>query len=499
MLNFPYPYEDELTYSVLARASEHFCSFSHKTWLEQTLKNRCAIATLDFPSHLDELAKLFFLDGITSEQLIYQHTLFPLFSSFIPEARKAKCIDWMKEKSNGGTHLMSGWAAGRLPKFKAIRYCPMCISEQVDSHGEAYWQRLHQVVGIETCAKHHCFLENVSDFNHKRHRHEYYRASTVNQIQLPRLACDDFDLRLTHTIKALLNRADKPSSSYEQWTSYYRDLIQQSHCGKGQYCCFDAIKEKVLYYWPEAWLKQYKLWPLDSSNSWLHGITRKHRKSFSYLEHIVALHALHDGQLNIDDVLEDVNSIKCIHRKSLVKSSTHSVQPSMRNVKAKWLQLVKVLGTKVARMNSGGGLYMQLYRHQHDWLMKLNQRYQRPIDNATNRVNWCQRDIDSTKMLIRIRNQAEHDLFLPLQSKLWFMQQLPNKASVEKNLDKLPLTNKFLTTYQETVTEYQVRRITRVLVNEPMLPPWQLIRYAGLSEKRVTDLTRKLCESHGFI
>lgn len=499
MLNFPHPFEDELTYSILARANAHFCSCSHKTWLELTLKNRCAIATLDFPSHIDELSKLFFLSKISSQNLIFQHTLFPLFSPFITQERKDKCLNWMKGKSNGGTHLMSGWAASRLPKLQSIRYCPICITEQINSLGEAYWQRIHQVPGLATCTKHNCILEGVSHLNHKRHRHEYYRASAVSQIQQPQFACDEFDLILTPIVKKLLNRDDKPSSSYEQWTSYYRDLIQQSHCGKGQYCCFDAVKEKVLDYWPEAWLQQYNLWPIDTHCSWLHGITRKHRKSFSYLEHIVVLHALNEGQWDINDVLCEVAELKetkALVQKALPQKTSQAV---IRKAKCKWLKLVKKLGTKVARTTKAGGLYMWLYRNQHNWLIKLNKRYQRPIDNSTNRVNWRRRDLTSTKQLIRIRNQAENDLSLPRHSKLWFLQQLPNKATIEKNLSKLPLTSKFLNTYQETVTEYQIRRLVRAVIYEPNLPSWQLLRCAGLSEERMTDVTRKFCESHGLI
>jgi hypothetical protein len=499
MLNFPYPYEDELTYSILARASAHFCSFSHKTWLEQTLKNRCAIATLDFPSHLDELSKLFFLDKISSEDLIYQHTLFPLFAPFITQERKDKCFDWMKGKSNGGTHLMTGWAAGRLPQPQSIRYCPICISEQTNSLGEAYWQRIHQVTGLVTCNKHNCMLEDVSNFNHKRHRHEYYRASTVNQTQKPRLSCNEFDKRLTPFIQTLLNSSERSSPKYQQWTRYYHDLIHQSHCEKGQYCCFEAVMEKVLGYWSEAWLQQYNLWPIDTNCSWLHGITRKHRNSFSYLEHIVVLHALHEGQWDINDVLCEVAEIK--EPKALVQKppSQKTSQAVIRKAKCKWLKVVKKLGTKIARTSKAGGLYMWLYRNQHNWLIRLNKRYQRPIDNSTNRVNWRQRDVSSTKLLIKIRNQTESDLTLPRHSKLWFLQQLPNKATIEKNLSKLPVTSSFLNAYQETVTEYQIRRLARAMIYESNLPSWQLIRSAGLSEERMTDVTRKFCKSHGLI
>ena len=153
----------------------------------------------------------------------------------------------------------------------------------------------------------------------------------------------------------------------------------------------------------------------------------------------------------------------------------------------------------LARINDGGSLYMRLYRNQHNWLMKLNKRYQRAIDNSTHRVNWRRRDITSTRLLIKIRNQTESDITLPRHSKLWFLQQLPNKATIEKNLSKLPLTSRFLNAYQETVTEYQIRRLVRAMIYESNLPSWQLLRSAGLSEERMTDVTRKFCESHGLI
>ena len=142
---------------------------------------------------------------------------------------------------------------------------------------------------------------------------------------------------------------------------------------------------------------------------------------------------------------------------------------------------------------------MWLYRNQHNWLIRLNKRYQRPIDNSTNRVNWRRRDITSTRLLIKIRNNAESDLTLPRHSRLWFLQQLPNNATIEKNLSKLPLTSRFINAYKETVTEYQIRRLVRAMIYESNLPSWQLLRSAGLSEERMTDVTQKFCESHGLI
>ncbi|NMP16234.1 TnsD family Tn7-like transposition protein [Thalassotalea sp. Y01] len=496
MINFPSPLPDELLYSVLARARVKYLIRSPKALIQRALFSRGVIASLNFPSHISALTK-HYLDH-DKQSLIYGHTLFPLYAPFIREDTKHKCLNQLYEKSDGTPHLASGYAASRLPKQRSIRYCQICIEEQRERLGEAYWQRIHQIVGITTCVKHNCTLEEVSNFDIKRHRHEYLPASSVSPVSKPTIIYDEISHRVTPFVEALLNTGERISPSHQQWTQYYRELIQKSHCCKGQYCSFELVIEKVLYYWPVAWLNRYNLWPLDTSSSWLHGITRKHRKSFSYLEHIIILHALHEGQWNIESELADIGSQKVIQH-HVIKKPLAIPLVHYRQLKMKWLKLVKAVGTKRARNSCAGGLYMQLYRNQHDWLMKINKRYQRPINNMTNRVNWRQRDIDSTKYLIKVRNKAECDLSLPRLSKLWFLQQLPNKASIEKNLNKLPLTLHFLNAYQETVTEYQVRRIARTLLQEGPLPSWVLLRRAGLSEERMTSVTRKLCESHGFI
>jgi hypothetical protein len=93
--------------------------------------------------------------------------------------------------------------------------------------------------------------------------------------------------------------------------------------------------------------------------------------------------------------------------------------------------------------------------------------------------------------LIRVRNDSETDLYLPRQSKQWFIHHLQSQSCVEKNKIKLPLTYLFLERYQETVPEYQIRRLTRACIHsDDVLPRWQLLRQAGLSDDRISDLAK---------
>lgn len=40
-----------------------------------------------------------------------------------------------------------------------LRYCPACANEDRVQYGETYWHREHQIIHLEVCPKHRCFLK----------------------------------------------------------------------------------------------------------------------------------------------------------------------------------------------------------------------------------------------------------------------------------------------------------------------------------------------------
>ena len=61
--------------------------------------------------------------------------------------------------------------------------------------------------------------------------------------------------------------------------------------------------KKIKTRWSVNFLKQYRLDDLESETGWLQNIFRKHRKSFSYLEHIIAIEALLNSEWTFADIL----------------------------------------------------------------------------------------------------------------------------------------------------------------------------------------------------
>ena len=76
----------------------------------------------------------------------------------------------------------------------------------------------------------------------------------------------------------------------------------------------------------------------------------------------------------------------------------------------------------------------------------------------------------------------------------WYLYQLSSASNVEKNLYRLPLCQAFFIRYCESTTEYQIRRVKRVVeqLNMPLtLKRWQVLRLAGLDEERIKEGTNE--------
>lgn len=106
MLNFPVPYPEELIYSTVARAGVHAGLMSPKRLLDEVFNNRKVIATPDLPSHLKQISEQYPQSlNLDVVNIIYKHTLFPLYAPFVPEDRRLQCLKWMAGQSKGAVHL----------------------------------------------------------------------------------------------------------------------------------------------------------------------------------------------------------------------------------------------------------------------------------------------------------------------------------------------------------------------------------------------------------
>jgi TniQ/Tn7-like transposition protein D len=491
VLGFPVPYRDELLYSVIARAGVHYGETSPKQLLDSVFGNRKVIATVDLPSHIQCIVDQYPESlGLNTGELIARHTLWTIYAPFLPGDRRSVIEHWMEGRSQGAAHLASGIAASRIKTNQYLLICPQCVADQEDEYGEAYWDRRWQVPLICSCPVHGPLYQTSIQLN-AEHRHAYIPVSEAKILQ--QLENTASDTRFANLVHDLFRNPFFKSPSYEQWTQFYQDFAVKFGYQVGRRIDHREILTQYCSFWGRDWLRDKNLLPSPIDTSWLKGIFRKHRKAFCFAEHLTVLAALSDADTGISSAIE---SALCYagylkKKRTIVDLTPDAEQPDQ----SRWLTLLEGRGPKQARQLEPA-LYARLYRNHYDWLMITNLECRAEKVPINSRVDWQKRDRGAARALLLLCRQLDGDLGLPRFTKTYLLKQLSNRATIEKNFYRLPRCRDVVEKYSESISEYQVRRLTRVVIllykRGGAIKRWSLLRDAGLSDERMTDLAKKL-------
>lgn len=165
MINFlPQIYENELLISILKRYYARSGHIQSSTSLEELFNTfRVSIHT-HMPTNLNILVSNIPSEfNITSDDLIDKHTLFNYYTAFAGHNRKEEFRQRMKQEK-GNAYKITKYNEVALNRH--FKYCPQCVSEQLEKTGEFYWNRIHQVSFM--CTKHkEVLLESNCKANNK--------------------------------------------------------------------------------------------------------------------------------------------------------------------------------------------------------------------------------------------------------------------------------------------------------------------------------------------
>jgi len=502
MKNFPLPHPDELLYSTIARTGVYHGITSPKELLNEIFGNKCVVATLDLPSHISEIESLLRdTKQYPIDVLIKQHTLFPLYAPFVPKILSDRAIDLMKGKTNGALHTMLGVAASRIKAIQNFQVCSKCIEIQIQTYGEAFWKRNWFIPNLPVCIEHGpltIYKEKPSDSRHHFQPliESHFSVESFGKV-FPQ------DILMSNQVQQLFSLSYYPSISFEQWSYFYHGLAADFGNSRGNHIKHDEILSLFLKDYGKEYLQSKNLLCHSSQeNTWLKNIFRKHRKSFSFFEHLLVWQTFipHEKLEDIFHYAQNIQPIFIVKPKSI----EHDLD-STRYLKyrKKWKKLVSTNGIQASRSQGGGGsIYTWLYRHDYEWLQQFNSQHQITHPNLETRVNWRNRDREYVKTLLQIEYHYRDDLSAPRHSANWYLMQLPQHSTIEHNLSKLPLVRLFLVKYVESITEYQLRRIcvaAQSLASEfQTLSLWRVFRLAGLSKERITPEAAKILKLSGF-
>lgn len=107
-----------------------------------------------FPSNLGRIADLFHPAVPSIEEIINNHTLFPLLRPFIPEEAVTRLLNHYHGKGVQGIASSVGFAHFGKPGRWNLSICLRCVADDTSCYEFSYWRVGHLVPGLALCPYH---------------------------------------------------------------------------------------------------------------------------------------------------------------------------------------------------------------------------------------------------------------------------------------------------------------------------------------------------------
>ncbi|MBD2211882.1 TniQ family protein [Nostoc linckia FACHB-104] len=182
---FPTLYPDELLYSALAR---YHIRSGNKSFRQTDIElfgfHSQQLSKVTLTNNLNYLVNnLPFYSRKRVDHLLCNHTLYPFYASFLTQQEIFLLGDSIKKKFHGSVFeiaKLSLKSTGNEKKF--LKFCPVCLEEEIQQYGEPYWHRSHQIPGIYVCLNHNSFLHDSTVMIETKGIH-YHAASSENCLR----------------------------------------------------------------------------------------------------------------------------------------------------------------------------------------------------------------------------------------------------------------------------------------------------------------------------
>ena len=156
MIGFlPEIYPDELVYSYLARYYVRSGYINYTFFAENIYVNKNTVPDIEFFNTFTKELLNVITKNYSLDYLIKNHTMFNCYARFIKYEKRKQAYTAMR-KMEGGYYNLLSIPVSKVKRY--LRYCPECAKEDREKYGETYWHRLHQMMGVNVCTKHKCYL-----------------------------------------------------------------------------------------------------------------------------------------------------------------------------------------------------------------------------------------------------------------------------------------------------------------------------------------------------
>lgn len=153
---FPDPYPDELVYSMLARYYDHAGYLVYRCAAEELFVNHTCRPNPEFVNLYTDDALRCITHNISMEEVILHHTMLSAFR-FLPAERLQRAFQSLVKMGTDYCNTLP-LPTNEKGQKRYLRYCPICVKEDRAAYGECYWHRMHQIIGVNICPEHRCYL-----------------------------------------------------------------------------------------------------------------------------------------------------------------------------------------------------------------------------------------------------------------------------------------------------------------------------------------------------
>lgn len=309
---FPSIYKDELLSNVLARYHNRSGNITLKSTTEELFGKNKAFIIPDFPTDLEELYEnISYFSEMNVDDWINKHTLYHYYTNFNTKETKQIIRDMMLIcKGKNLLHYITGQMASTVKEPVYYRFCPRCLSKDMEEYGETYWRTYQQLPSVYVCLEHNMILEDSSVLF--RQENSFITHSTVLKDMISKdIIQYDFSKINKHLLYIFSQESYKltiADYNFDQINllEIYQYLLQEKGYMKSQKSIDQKrLVEDFVGMFGVDFLNLMQSLPSEDNNDcWLKSITRKHRKSFHPVRHLLFIHFLDES---IDTIYQYAN------------------------------------------------------------------------------------------------------------------------------------------------------------------------------------------------
>ncbi|WNR45227.1 TnsD family Tn7-like transposition protein [Paenibacillus roseipurpureus] len=297
IVSFPKFLPDELFYSCCARYHNECGNTEVMQTLNDLFGKPHMVLDPTYPKCLDFFVAQ--LNNIDVNQIIYEHTIFPLFVPFLENRRIDDLYKMFRgEGKNYANHIIG---IKNDLRINSLKYCRTCLINDDEMFGVPYWHRTHHLPGVHMCSAHHVPLESKCPVCSVEFKPKKGKLTRLNRycenghdmtkvISLNNIRDEHFELMngLAQDVSFVFHHNEH---SFDWSEIYVLGLRALGYCGKYRRINLTRLRNDMKKAFPESFLARFDC-QLKNNGDWLKYIYLKKQVIFHPIQHLLLIRFL---------------------------------------------------------------------------------------------------------------------------------------------------------------------------------------------------------------